>query len=133
MVVKTENISWNYRVRNEAWRTVKEESRALCVRERREVDWIGHIWCRNRLMKDVTGGKIKGRIEVSGRRGKIGKQLLDDLQKKRGHCKLEEEALDRNLWRTRYGRGHGSVVRQTTRRTNHALSGNRGRRLTIWR
>ena len=79
------------------------------------------------------GGKIGGRFEVTVSRGKRRKKLLEDLQKKRGYCKLEEEALDRNLSRTRYGRGHGSVVRQTTRRTNHALSGNRGRRLTIWR
>jgi hypothetical protein len=27
---------------------------------------------------------------------------------------LKEEALDRNLWRTRFGRGYGPVVRQTT-------------------
>jgi hypothetical protein len=27
---------------------------------------------------------------------------------------LREEALDRTLWRTRFGRGYGPVVRQTT-------------------
>jgi hypothetical protein len=27
---------------------------------------------------------------------------------------LKEEALDRILWRTRFGRGYGPVVRQTT-------------------
>jgi hypothetical protein len=27
---------------------------------------------------------------------------------------LKEEALDRTLWRTRFGRGYGPVVRQTT-------------------
>jgi hypothetical protein len=27
---------------------------------------------------------------------------------------LKEEALDRNLWRTHFGRGYGPVVRQTT-------------------
>jgi hypothetical protein len=26
---------------------------------------------------------------------------------------LKEEALDRTLWRTRFGRGYGPVVRQT--------------------
>jgi hypothetical protein len=26
---------------------------------------------------------------------------------------LKEEALDRTLWRTRFGRGYGHVVRQT--------------------
>jgi len=42
------------------------------------------------------------------------KQLLDDLQEKRGYCKFKGEALDRTLWRTRFGRGCGPVVRQTT-------------------
>jgi hypothetical protein len=27
---------------------------------------------------------------------------------------LKEEALDRTVWRTRFGRGYGPVVRQTT-------------------
>jgi hypothetical protein len=27
---------------------------------------------------------------------------------------LKEEALDRTQWRTRFGRGYGLVVRQTT-------------------
>jgi hypothetical protein len=31
---------------------------------------------------------------------------------------LKEEALDRSLWRTRFGRGYGLVVRQTTERMN---------------
>jgi hypothetical protein len=36
------------------------------------------------------------------------------LKKKRGYWKLKEEALDRILLRTRFGKGFGSVVRQTT-------------------
>jgi hypothetical protein len=40
-------------------------------------------------------------------------QLLDDLQAKRGYCKLKEEALDRTVWRTGFGRFYGRVVRQT--------------------
>jgi hypothetical protein len=28
---------------------------------------------------------------------------------------LEEEALDRTVWRARFGRGFGPVVRQTTK------------------
>jgi hypothetical protein len=31
---------------------------------------------------------------------------------------LKEEALDRNMWRTRFGRGFGPVVRQTTESIN---------------
>jgi hypothetical protein len=53
-------------------------------------------------------------IEVTGRRGRRSKQLLDDLKENRGYWKLKENALDRILWRTRFGRGYGPVVRQTT-------------------
>jgi hypothetical protein len=45
-----------------------------------------------------------------GRRGRRRKQLLDDVKEKRGYWKLEEKALGRTLWRTRFGRGY----RQTT-------------------
>ena len=48
------------------------------------------------------------------RRGRRRKQQLDDLKETRGYWKLKEEALDRSLWRTRFGRGHGPVVRQIT-------------------
>jgi hypothetical protein len=52
---------------------------------------------------------------MMGRRGRIPQQLLDDFKKKGGYWKLEEEAL--RLWWTRFGRGYGLVVRQTTMRS----------------
>jgi hypothetical protein len=51
---------------------------------------------------------------MTGRRGRRRKQLLDDLREKRIYWKLKEEALDRTLWKTRFGRGYGPVVRRTT-------------------
>jgi hypothetical protein len=51
---------------------------------------------------------------MMGRRGRRHKQLLDDLKEKGRYWKLKEEALDRTLWRTHFGRGYGPVVRQTT-------------------
>jgi hypothetical protein len=51
---------------------------------------------------------------MTGRRGRRRKQLLDDLKEKKRNWKLKEEALDRTLCRTRFGRGYGPVVRQTT-------------------
>jgi hypothetical protein len=51
---------------------------------------------------------------MTGRRGRRRKQLLDDLKEKRRYWKLKEEALDRTLWRTRFRRDCGPVVRQTT-------------------
>ena len=67
---------------------------------------------RNCLLKQVIGGKIEGRREVTGRRGRRSKQLLGDLKRKKGYCNLKEETLDRTVWRTRLGRGYGPVVRQ---------------------
>jgi hypothetical protein len=52
-------------------------------------------------------------VEVTGRQGRRHKQPLDDLQEKTEYWKLNEEALDRTLCRTRFGRGCGPVVRQT--------------------
>ena len=40
---------------------------------------MGHILRRNCLVKHVIEGKVEGRTEVRGRRVKIRKQLLDDL------------------------------------------------------
>jgi hypothetical protein len=68
---------------------------------------------RNCLLKHVIEGKIEGKIKVKGRRGERGKQLLDDLQEKKGYLILKEAALDRPLWRTCFGRGYGPVIRWT--------------------
>ena len=40
--------------------------------------------------------------------------LNDDLKDRRGYCHLKEEALDRIMWRKRFGGGFGPVVRQNT-------------------
>jgi hypothetical protein len=77
---------------------------------KRKANWTGHILCRNCLLKQVIEGKIKGRIEVTRRRGRRRKQLLDDLGNRRGYSDLKEEALDRIKWRNRFGRGCGPVV-----------------------
>jgi hypothetical protein len=61
----------------------------------------------------VIEGKVEGKIELTVRRGRRRKQLLDDLEEKGRYCKLKEEELDRTLWRTRFVRGYGPVVRQT--------------------
>jgi hypothetical protein len=53
-------------------------------------------------------------IEVTRRRGRRHKKLLDDLKDRTGYSHLKEEALDRTVWRNRFGRGVGPVVRQIT-------------------
>ena len=70
---------------------------------------------RNCLLQRVIEGKIKGVIEVTGRRGRKRRKLLDDLKERRGYSHLKEEALDRTIWRARFGRGFGPVVRQTAK------------------
>jgi hypothetical protein len=107
-----EKISWTDRVGNEeALYRVKEERNILNTIKSRKANWIGHILRRNCLLKHVIERKLEGRIEMIGRRRK---QLLDDLKENRRYWKLKEEALHRTMWRTRFGRGYGSVVRQTT-------------------
>jgi hypothetical protein len=41
---------------------------------------------------------------VTRSRGRRRRKLLDELKDKRGYCRLKEEALDRTMWRTRFGR-----------------------------
>jgi hypothetical protein len=81
-------------------RKVKEQRNILQTIKRRRANWIGHILHGNCLLKHVIEGKIEGRIEVMGRRGRRRKQLLDDLKEKTGYRKLKDKALDRTLWRT---------------------------------
>jgi len=82
---------------------------------KRKADWIGHILRRNCLLQWVIEGKIKGGIEVTGRRGRRRRKLLDDLEERRGYSHLKKEALDCTMWRARFGRGFGPVVRQTAK------------------
>jgi hypothetical protein len=68
---------------------------------------------RNCLLQQVIEGKIKGAIEVTGRRERRRRKLLDDLRETRGYSHLKEEALDCTMWRARFERRFGPVVRQT--------------------
>jgi hypothetical protein len=77
---------------------------------KRKAKWIGHILRRNCLLKQVNEGKIKRQIDVTRRRGRRRKKLLDDLGYRRGYSHLKKEALDRIKWRNRFGKGFESVV-----------------------
>ena len=94
---------------------VKEQRNILHEIIKRKANWIGHILRRNCLLQRVIEGKIKGGIEVTGRRGRIRKKLLDDLKERRGYSHLKHETLDRTMWRARFGRGFGPVVRHTAK------------------
>jgi len=124
---------------------VKEQRNILHEIRKRKTNWIGHILRRNCLLQRVIEGKIQGWIEVTGRQGRRRRKLLDDLnllnaklnpichllellgahhifhiskvrvKERRGYSHLKEEALDRTMWRARFGRGFGPVVRQTAK------------------
>jgi len=94
---------------------VKEQRNILHDISKRKANWIGHILRRSCLLQRVIERKIKGRIEVTGRRGRRRRKLLDDLKESRGYSHFKEEAIDRTMWKARFGRGFGPVVRQTTK------------------
>jgi hypothetical protein len=56
--------------------------------------------------------KDRGKDRSDGKTRKIRKQLLHSLMEKGGYWILKEEVLDRTLWRTLFGRGYGTLVRQ---------------------
>ena len=93
---------------------VNEKINILHEIRKRKANWIGHILRRNCLIKQVIEGKIKGEMDVTRRRGRRRKKLLDDLKGRRGYYHLKEEALDRTMWRNRFVGGFGPVVRQNT-------------------
>jgi hypothetical protein len=85
----------------------------LFVIKGRKVNWIGHIWPRNCFLKHVIEGIIEGR-KLWEYDGKDVSSFWMTVRKQRGYCRLKEEAIDRTVWRTRFGRENGLVVRQTT-------------------
>ena len=108
---RMEKVSWTDHVRNEeVLHRVNEQRNILHEIRKRKANWIGHILRRNCFLQQVIEGKIKGQIEVTRRRGRRRKKLLDELTDRRGYCQLKEEALDRTMWRNRFGRGFGPVV-----------------------
>jgi len=52
---KTEKIIWTDLVRNKVVHRVKERNIIQTIKGR-EDNWIGHIWCRNCVLKHVTEG-----------------------------------------------------------------------------
>jgi hypothetical protein len=111
---RMENISWTDHARNEeVLLRVKEQRNVLHEISKRKADWISHTLLGNCLLKPVIEGKINGGIEVTGRRGRRCRKLLDDFKERRGYSHLKEKAVDRTMWRARFGRGFGPVVRQT--------------------
>ena len=76
-----EKISWTDHVKNEeVLLRVNEQRNIVHEIRKRKANWIGHIPRRNCLIRQVIEGKIKGEMEVTRRRGRRRKKLLDDLR-----------------------------------------------------
>ena len=98
----------------EVLQTIKKERDILRTTKRRKSNRTGHILRRNYRLKHIIEGNIKRRNELTGRRGRRRKQLLDDIKETREYWKLKEEAINRSLCKTRFRRGYGPVAKQTT-------------------
>ena len=78
-------IIWTDHVRNEeVLLRVNEQRNILHEIRKWKANWIGHILRRNCLVKQIIGRKIKGQIEVTRRRGRRLKKLLDYHKDRRG-------------------------------------------------
>jgi exosome complex RNA-binding protein Rrp4 len=79
-------------VRNEEMlQRVKEERNFLQTVKRRGVIWIGDVLRRNCSLKHIIVAKIEKRNEVTGRRRRRRKILLDKLKEKKGYWKLKTQ------------------------------------------
>ena len=68
----------------EVLQSVMEDRNVLHTVKIMKANLIGHILHRDCLLKRVIEGKMEGRIEVTVRRGRRSKQLLDDLKEREG-------------------------------------------------
>jgi hypothetical protein len=55
----------------------------ISYKKYKEGNWLGHILFRNCFLKHFFEEKIEGMIEVTERRGRKCKQLLDNLKEKK--------------------------------------------------
>ena len=77
--------------------------------------FLGWSHFKNCLLKYVIEGKMEGKIEGTGRRGRRLEQLLDDVKVKTIYWNLKETALDLTLGRTRFARGYVTCRKQRHR------------------
>jgi hypothetical protein len=66
----------------------KEQRNILHEISKQEAKWIGHIVRRNCFLNANIERRIKGEIEVTGRRRRRRRKPLDDLKERRGYSHL---------------------------------------------
>jgi hypothetical protein len=72
---------------------------------------------------------------VTGRQGRRRRKLLDDLKERRGYSHMKEEALDRTVWRARFGRGFGQTTNEMNKYVHIQYIYNKinlGRSIPLW-
>jgi hypothetical protein len=85
---------------------LREDSNILCTIKRIRAFLIGHIFCKKYLLKRFIKRQILERIQVTRRRGRRGKQLLNDLKENGEYWKLKKEALYGTHWGISFGTGY---------------------------
>jgi len=95
---------------NKLLHRVKVERNNLQTMKRRGANWIGGLMHRNCFIEHVIEGKTERSLEVTGKRRKLGKQLLGHLKERIVYWKLKEETLNRTRCRTAFGNGNGTVL-----------------------
>jgi len=113
---------WKWSVWTIMWEMKKYQTNILHEIIKGKASCIDHFLRINCLPERVNEEKIKVGIVVTGRRGRRRKILLDDLKGRRRYCHLKEEALDRTIWKARFGSCSGSVVRQTNKWINEWMN-----------
>jgi hypothetical protein len=82
---RIEKIVWTDHVKNEeVLLRVKEQRIILHEMSTRDAKWIGHVLHRNCHLQQVIKGKLKGGMELRGRRGIRRRKLLDALKEGKG-------------------------------------------------
>jgi hypothetical protein len=83
---------------------VNEQSNILHEIRKLKANWICHILRRNCLLRQVIEVKIKGEMEVTRRRARRRKKLLDDLKGRERILSSEgggfkSHYVDESFWR----------------------------------
>jgi len=88
---------------------VKNERNTLQAIQIRKYNWIDH----NCLLNYVIGIKIDGRTEMAGKWRRNFSNCWMTLNSTKGYWKLRKKELDGTVLRTGFGRGYGTVIRET--------------------
>jgi hypothetical protein len=62
---------------------------------------------------------VKGKTELTKRRGRRRKHMLDVRKEKKSFWKLKEDALNCSVWRTRFVRSYGQFAIQNDIKFNN--------------